>query len=132
MSEEQIKTAERAAESAEKAFPSVKVSVGGKERNLKYTLYAFCQLHKVTGKSPLDGSIFREMSPEDIAALAWSAMLHEDPNLDMDEMAKQILPHELPGLTTAIAAAFRQANPEATDDGKKNPPASPDLTPKVT
>lgn len=123
MSEEQVKAAERAAESAEKAFPSVRVKIGNKERNLKYTLYAFCQLHKVTGKNPLDGSIFREMGPEEIAALAWAAILHEDPTLNMDELAKEILPYELPGITTAIAEAFRQANPEV--DTKKNPPAEP-------
>lgn len=38
--------------------PSVNVVIGGRERELKFTMYALCKLEEVTGKNALTGEIF--------------------------------------------------------------------------
>lgn len=117
---------EAVASQADKALPGVEVEIGGKKRTLKYTLYALCKLDEKTGKNPLDGTMFSAMRPSDVVAVLWAGLLHEEPELNADELAKQIDIVQLRAVSEMMMRAFAQAAP--VEDSKKN---STDEEPKA-
>jgi len=130
-----------AAASAEKALPpGTEVMIDGKPRKIKYTLYSFNKLQQVTGKNPLDGSIFRDIGPSEIAALVWAGLLHEspsrDPQMEIEELSQLIEAKDIPAIGMACLQAFNIAAPSApeVEGGKKNlevapTQAAPDVSP---
>jgi len=115
---------EAVASQADKALPGVEVEIGGKKRTLKYTLYALCQLDKKTGKNPLDGTMFSAMRPSDVVAVLWAGLLHDEPELDADELAKTVNIVDLRGVSEQMMKAFAQAAP--VEDSKKNSTNEPE------
>lgn len=104
---------------ADKALPGVEIIIDGKKRVLKYTLYSLCKLDEKTGKNPLDGGMFSEMRPSDVAAVLWAGLLHEDKNLQMEELAEKIDMLELRDVASSMMKAFVQSSP-SEDETKKN------------
>ena len=109
---------EAVASQADKALPGAEVEIGGKKRRLKYTLYSLCKLDEKTGKNPLDGTMFLDMRPADVVAVLWAGLIHDEPELTTDELAKVVDITELRDVSKEMMKAFAQASP--VNDSKKN------------
>jgi len=55
-----------------------------KQRKLKYTFNAFCELEEALGR-PLASIKGNEFKMKDLRALVWAGLLHETPELTLEE-----------------------------------------------
>lgn len=105
---------------AAKAFPEVTISLGGKNRRLVYNLYSFMRLDEETGKNVFDGSAFNAARPKDLVALLWAGLVNDDPNLTLEQVAKEARLDEIMSLPAMIQQGF--ANSMPTPKQKKSSP----------
>ncbi|RMD51891.1 hypothetical protein D6827_01185 [Candidatus Parcubacteria bacterium] len=97
---------------ADKTNPSVKLKLGDKEYELRFTLGALRKLEKETGKNAFDGSALANPSASDITALIWAGLRNCE--LSIDEVGDLIDIKDLPVLTEKLQQAFAVAMPDST------------------
>lgn len=109
----------------EKVNPVTKVKLGDKEVTLKFDLWALLKLEEATGVNALDGKVWLNPRAKDVVALLWAAMLHEQPSLTMEEVAKSIALEDIGSLVESLGATFEKASsPEdltKKNEGAENP-----------
>lgn len=112
---------------AEKVLPGVEVEFGNppEKHKLIFTLRALMEIHKATGKNPLNGELFANIGPADLATLVWAGTLHERHNMSVDDVAERIDFKDLNRIGEKIKEAYTQANPAKSEDApeKKTEPA---------
>lgn len=104
--------------------PMVKIDVD-KPRNLRYDLNAMCEVERLTDKpfSQLDNSMMT------IRIVLWAGLVHEDPDLTLQDVGGFIHRGNLPDINSALARALRAAIPtdEVDADAPKNQDGSTGL-----
>ena len=102
---------------------SVPITLGGESYRLAYPICALMALEKHFGVSLLNGTA--KMDPKnltDVIAFVWAGLLHEHPDLTLDEVARKIYPSDLPALNAAIELANNQAKgSKSKANGKARP-----------
>jgi len=105
---------------AEKVVPDISIEIGGKVRTLKFNFFGLCQFQKKTGKNILTGDLFTGTpNPEDLLAFVWSALITDDPTLDIDELGKAIPFQELTKIPLVIQEAFKNLTPDVDPESKE-------------
>jgi len=84
-----------------------------KERRLRLTLKGMIEFKKQTGKDLLKGFDLSDMSIEDVSALAWACMLHEDKDLAYDDVLCLLDVTNLTPVINAVVQCINQSLPEA-------------------
>lgn len=56
-----------------------------KKRNLKFNFNAICNFEEATGKSIASLGETKEFKMSDLRALLWAGLVHEDPDLTIEE-----------------------------------------------
>ena len=80
-----------------------------KQRNIKLTGKAFIQIEDITGKNAFLGEIWDTMTTKDIITILWQGLLHEDPELTMDDVAEMYHPGIMADVMQAIQSAWIDA-----------------------
>lgn len=106
------------ASNASKAMGEVEVTFAGEKHTLKYTLWAFCKLDELTGKNPLVGSSWSNITPKDILYLLWAGLLHEKKNLTAEELGEKISLQDIAEIGPKIQVALGIATPNSEDEKK--------------
>ena len=92
----------------------VPVMLGGVERGLLYTNRALKAIQRATGKNPFDarewGDLMRD--PDGLATLLWAGLLHESPDLSVDQVDDWILLPRTNYYVERLWYAYRDALPE--------------------
>lgn len=98
----------------QRGFVSVKLD---KQRKLKYTFNAFCELEDVLGRSLSElGDSFKM---KDLRSLLWAGLLHENEDLTLIEAGKLIDEAEsIQSLSEDITEAIQLAMGENKEQGK--------------
>ena len=97
---------------AKKANPELKIVVGGKERTLKYNLYSFCRLDEECGVNILNGDFMSAIRPRGLIGLLWAGLITDDPELTLDDLARDVDMNELMRLPDLVNAALLNSMPD--------------------
>jgi len=84
-----------------------------KERHLRLSLKGMLGFEKLTGKNLLKGVNFQELTLEDVAALTWACLIHEDKELEYDDVLLMVDFSNLPMVIEAVSNCMSQSLPEA-------------------
>lgn len=102
---------------ADMVAPTIPLEIGGKTRGLKYDFNALALVEEKTGKSALSGDIFQNLRATDLRFFIWAGLVHEQPDLMVEEVGSWIHMGNLPKITECIAQAFSAAMPKKDDSG---------------
>lgn len=91
-----------------------------KERHLRLTLKGMIEFQKLTGKNLLEGFSLKDLALEDVAALMWACLIHEDKELKYDDVLCMVDLSNIMAVTEAVTACILQSLPEAEE--KSGPP----------
>jgi len=83
-----------------------------KERHLKLTMKGMVEFERVTGKNPLKGLDVNEMTLTDIAALVFACLIHEDKELQFDDVLNMIDLSNMNIVTEAVTDCITQLLPK--------------------
>jgi len=101
-----------------------------KERHLRMTMNAMVDFEEMTGQKLTDPktieSFSSNMDIKHLRALLWALLRHEDKTLTVEQVGDLIEIQNMTELSTAIAAAWGNAVPEAPKDAA--PLATPPLS----
>jgi hypothetical protein len=90
--------------------PVVKIFLD-RERTMKYDFYALSKLEEETGYSVLDEATWENMKIRDVVKFLWAGLIHEDPELSVDDVAKMIHFGNVRDVMNAISETFHQSLP---------------------
>src|SRR5688572_28108472 len=85
-----------------------------KPRTLLFDFNALVNFEEATGVSPLKAGIDPQ-SPKQLRALIWSALLHEDPTLTLDEVGAMVHLGNMESFATQIQQALEEAIPPSVE-----------------
>ncbi len=102
----------------------VKIKLGGKERELVFTLNALDEYEELTGRNALMENIFKNISAKETKALLFSALKQDDPEITIQDVGKMVSVSNFEEVLTALAKAYNGDTPdskggEETDNEKK-------------
>ncbi len=104
---------------ADKINPVITVMLD-KERHLKLTLGAMLAFQEATGKNLLDYKVTsgmgKKMTLEDLRAMLWSMLRHEDKAITLDEVGDFIDISNMASIAGAIAETWKAALPEGSKE----------------
>jgi hypothetical protein len=85
----------------------VKVKLGGKQRTIRYTAVSLSKLEDERAGEALTRTLYRagQVSIGAIGALVWAGLLHDEPDLTVEEATEMIeppLPKLIDGLMEAL------------------------------
>ncbi len=103
-----------------KAVPIVGITLD-KERNFKLDFRAFMAFEKVSGKNVLAANVWQDMTASGLVTLLWAGLLHEDPNLTLEEVAAFIHPGNIQTVVDVLQEGFGAAMPESGEAGNESP-----------
>ena len=90
-----------------------------KQRKLKYTFNAFCELEEALGR-PLASIKGNEFKMKDLRALVWAGLLHESPGLTLEEVGDLIdKADSIEDVTDAVSRAIETALGKKGDEPGK-------------
>jgi len=90
-----------------------------KQRKLKYTFNAFCELEEALGR-PLASIKGNEFKMKDLRALVWAGLLHESPGLTLEEAGDLIdKADSIEDVTDAVSRAIEAALGKKGDEPGK-------------
>jgi hypothetical protein len=113
-------------ENADKALPSVKVTLGGKDYEMTPTFGTLCRFKKQTGRNPLDPQMWLIPEPDDIVGLLWAALVKNQPSLTTEEVAEMLAPTEMVRLKPLFQSFFGVGAIDETPEAEqKNAPTNP-------
>jgi len=86
-----------------------------KERHLKLTLKGMLEFQNITGKNLLQGFKMAELSLNEIGALLYACLIHEDKELKYDDVLLMVDLGNLTAATKAVADCMAESMPEARE-----------------
>lgn len=95
-----------------------------RERPLKLTLNSMIKFQEATGKDILKGLDPEKMRLDDIRALLWACLIHDDKELTLDAVGDMVELSSLESICTAVSRALAQAMP-AQGKSSPNPQSRP-------
>jgi hypothetical protein len=106
-----------------KTNPVVTIELGGKLRHLKLTLNAMVSFEEVTGKSIMgaDTKSVISMGATGLRALIWVCLLHEEPELKIEEVGSWIDTGNVTDIAEQLGKAINEAMPEVGEVADKDP-----------
>ena len=84
--------------------PTVSIMLD-KERHLLLDFNALAEMERVTGKSVLQEATWDDISATDIRALIWAGLLHEEPDLTLEQVGAMLHP----GMVNDVVGPLREA-----------------------
>lgn len=109
---------------ADKMTPAVTITLD-KERHLLLTLSAMIAFKKETGKDLMNPEVVKQISEhmelEDLRALLWASLRHEDKNLTIEQVGDMLHIGNMKDVAAKLGEAWSSALPEA----KKEAPLAP-------
>lgn len=84
-----------------------------KKRRLLLNFNAMALFEEQTGKNILASDVMENPSARDIRALLWACLVHEDPELTVEQVGAMIHMGNIRDISQAIAAAWKKALPKA-------------------
>lgn len=106
-----------------KTKPIVAITLD-KERHLLMNLNAMVAFEEETGKNIMQGLAPDSLTAKDFRALLWACLLHEDPELKVEDVGGMIHAGNMAELAEKIAEAWEVASPEVSIPLAKKPQSS--------
>lgn len=84
-----------------------------KPRRLLFDFNALAALEEKTGKNMLDAASWQSEDARFVRLILWASLLHEDPELTVEDAGALMHPENLPKIMAALKAQTAIAMPEA-------------------
>ena len=99
----------------------VKAKLGGKQRTIRYTAHSLSKLEDHRNGEALTRTLYRagQVSIGSIGALVWAGLLHDEPELTVEEATQMIEP-PLPPLIDALMEALEPWTAGGEEDAEGN------------
>lgn len=94
------------------------IELGGKTRRLAYDLNALCALED-------HGGIDQTGSPKGLRAMLWAGLLHEEPDLSLDDVGRLVTLDRIEEIATAVGEAMSRDMPSPGQAKGAEPKARP-------
>jgi len=102
---------------------SVKIEIGGKERQLVINLNVLNNFDLLTGKDSLNDNIFAGMKAGDVRAMMFSGLKEYDPDIKIEDVGQWITLKNFKYCLDTLMEAFKKGMPDEVlgqvGDGKK-------------
>ena len=84
-------------------------------RTLLFTLTSLVRLEETLGQNVLEDDFWKnlKMTLKEVRVLVWSALLHEDPELTLEEAGNLVEIHRMGEVVEALSLAYEKSNAEA-------------------
>jgi hypothetical protein len=82
-----------------------------KPRTMKYDFYALSRLEDETGYSVLDEKTWENMKIKDVVKFLWAGLLHEEHDLEIDDVARMVHFNNIRYVMDAINQTFHTSLP---------------------
>lgn len=98
---------------------SIKIQLGGKERELKFDLGIMSDYEDLTGDNALQDDIFPKMTSKKLIRMLFVVLKVNEPDITIDEIGKMITGHNIKDVLPQIIKAFNLGLPKPDPDKKK-------------
>lgn len=96
-------------------IPVVEIELD-KIRHLRLDFNALARAEEATGKSLLNGIAWQNMTVKDYRALVWACLLHEDPELTLEDVGSLIHVGNVEYVTSCLTQLWAASNPKEEAD----------------
>lgn len=100
-------------------LPAVYIDIAGQKRKLVFDFNAVIRVDELTGLNLLR-AVVSEVEAKNVRALLFASLLHEDPDLTIEEVGSWITIRNMTNVQTAIRtawfASFEDLEKDETDD----------------
>lgn len=103
----------------EQLTPKVYLEIGGKKRKLTFDFNSICTVNDLTGINLLEASVSTVTAPS-VRALLFASLLHDEPNLTIEEVGSWLNMSNLVNVRKAITAAWFASLSTEDDEDKKD------------
>lgn len=86
-------------------------------RTLVCDFNALIEFQRIVGRNPIQGNPLEQVDPETIRALLWACLIHEDPDLTLEDVGRMITFRNFTYVANRLIEAWEAALPE--DDGQE-------------
>jgi hypothetical protein len=83
-----------------------------KLRHLRMDFNALAKVEEVTGKSFLNGVSWQNMTVRDYRALLWACLIHEDPELTLEDVGAMVHVGNVDYITERLTKLWAKSTPE--------------------
>ena len=87
-----------------------------KPRTIKFDLNAFCELEEAYGTMDKAMAAMKDGSVKAVRAVLWAGLIHEDPELTIQQVGSLIDFHSLNNVVKQLGIALEDALPEEADN----------------
>ncbi len=98
---------------------SVKIELGGKERELKFDLGVMSDYEDLTGDNALQDDIFSRITSKKLIRLLFVVLKVNEPEITIDEIGKMITGENIQEILPKVIEAFNLGLPDPEKDKKK-------------
>lgn len=113
---------------AGKSWPIKVVELRGEKYTLCFSMYAYDMLNKECGINLFtDGVDMTNASPSSYVSLIWAGLITEMPQLTRADVARMIIPADLPQLIPVLMEAVQMSLPDDAPQKKREQKASQKL-----
>lgn len=108
----------------EKALPEITIELGEEKLTVVFSLYAFCELERLTGVNALEGQTWDRLNATILSTLLWAGLITHKPDLTIEELRKSISVPTLTNLYTVIIEALAKASSGKKTEAAQEIPAA--------
>lgn len=102
---------------------AVPLELGGKTRHLLLDFNALAAFEEKTGKNVFKFD-WDNLSAKDTRVLIWACLLHEDPELMLEQVGSWMTFESIPEITAALQQVMKSSFPDSSGNSP-NPPTPP-------
>lgn len=119
------------AESMPSLVEDVEIEIGGKTRRLRMDFRAIASAERVTGRNLLRPGSVAAAGASEVTAILWGCLLHEEPDLKLDDVRSWITYGNASEVFSAVMQAVARCFPDADDTIETGDDGAEDPTEKV-
>ncbi|MGE5553294.1 MAG: hypothetical protein ACM3XZ_05145 [Betaproteobacteria bacterium] len=89
-----------------------------RERHLLINFNTLALIEEKTGKNTLRSETWQNISASDLRVFLWACLLHEDPELTLEQVGAMLTMDKVAEITAALQAAASASFPPASGEAK--------------
>ena len=98
---------------------SIKINLGGKERELKFDLGVMSDYEDLTGDNALMDDVFKKITSKKLIRMLFVVLKVNEPEITIDEIGKMITGHNIKEVLPKVIEAFNLGLPDPDKEKKK-------------
>jgi hypothetical protein len=102
------------------ALPKVSITLNGNDYVMEYDFNAICTAEELTGINMFGSFDFQRLSTVSFRAMLFATLLHNHPDMTLEQVGPLITAKSLPEITIKMVEAWHGSRPEVVEEAKGN------------